>query len=158
MTLRILVLLLWPLAAWAANDEIWVQGVKYPLPFAPLEPYFQKMERSRSPRKVSDLDNPRGYAATWEIRGKALYLIRVSRVDWMRGGERHDDVTGRLFPDQSPPIPATWFTGTLVLDEVPPWKRVTTRSSQDGVVFLGFEKGLITKLLVQSVEEARRNP
>jgi hypothetical protein len=167
MFLRILVLLLWPLVVGAqVHDEILVQGVKYPLQFAPLEPYLKRLYAKHSYRQLpfTPQDREKGallrpYVATWEIRQSALYLLSVKRLN--RGPNREkwlQEVSATLFPDKSLPILASWFTGTIILDEVPPWKRASTKSIHDGVVFLGFEEGQLVKWKVQSVEEARKNP
>ena len=53
----------------------------------------------------------RGYHGTWEITHQKLYLIDLQRDNPIIEGNLIDEV----FPNQSPPIFAEWFTGEIRL-------------------------------------------
>ena len=96
-------------------DTLIYKGEPERISSTPLEGYFT----SKNPRPtwltMASTASWSGYWATWELRDKRLFLKKVEReeFDKMKNDYIRVDITKRIFPEASPPIEATWFTGTI---------------------------------------------
>ncbi|MAT41664.1 MAG: hypothetical protein CL609_04930 [Anaerolineaceae bacterium] len=99
-------------------DKIFIDGQEQPLFSNPLEDYFTLTNFNPSFMSPHTA-NWRGYVASWEIINQKLYLVSLS------GWKVNPDTPGKLeevdsqivFPDESPPIFAKWFTGRLIVPQ-----------------------------------------
>lgn len=85
----------------------------------------------------------RGYVASWEIKDATLYLnqVRVGKC-----GSGNTVPLTALFPDSTGPLPATWFSGELVVprpsdvvDAADPISKLSEKYQ-----FIRIDKGMVT--------------
>jgi hypothetical protein len=106
-------------------DEIVIEDEKLPLLSLPLSAsgVDEHLDRSAFPSKKGYCTAAwRGYMATWTLRENKLYLLAVS-FEPCRRIETESVTTEnatKLFFGQPPPIPATWYSGTLVVGKGAP--------------------------------------
>jgi hypothetical protein len=99
-------------------------------------------EKEKPQFEVRSTGNWKGYEAEWEIKDNTLFLISLKGS--IKG--KHKDIT-ELLPGKKPPIPATWYTGTLIL---PRGKEIGIHRKESRFVYekethLTFEKGKLVK-------------
>jgi hypothetical protein len=108
-------LMLWvprtALATVQIPDTIYLDGQKHFLFSTPLEQYYGP-HNPRPPFRYPNTATWRGYQATWEIHRGLLYLKAIRA--WIPAGEVGLEA---LFPRQKGRVPATWFTGRLIVPQ-----------------------------------------
>jgi hypothetical protein len=143
-----LVLLLCASAAQATAqfaDELLFRGRSEPLFTNPLDSapgalaYFAKYGGCTALR--------RGYVATWEIRGDALYLSKVV-VDACSPERQKEIPLSDLFAGAKGPVKATWYSGRL---RVPQGRMVEHvhmgyGSRFEGYLYVDIEAGRVTRV------------
>jgi len=81
----------------------------------PLESFFSE----ETPRPDFPMPNTacwRGYIGVWQIESNTLYLASLHEVDTDRANWLGNKIPlDKIFPQQKLPIPASWFSGILVL-------------------------------------------
>ncbi|MBM4372637.1 MAG: hypothetical protein FJ098_13335 [Deltaproteobacteria bacterium] len=95
------------------GDILIYNGEKLEIFSNPLEAWFGA-EHPR-PEDLSDAScsaNWRGYVATWEIRDRALWLVRLQ--EGTCDVDAPEIPLDRVFPGEKGPIRATWYTGVLI--------------------------------------------
>jgi hypothetical protein len=90
-------------------ETIYVDGQKQWLHNLPLEQYFGP-GRPRPNFTPPHTACWRGYLGVWEIKNGMLYLKDLQA--WVDGRKVGLEA---VFPGKQPPIPATWFSGTLTV-------------------------------------------
>lgn len=99
----------------------------------------------------------RGYTATWTVNDGRLCLLSVRsgmREEAGINGRKvltmfSDEWINEVFPQQTPPIPATWFTGELICS----WGQVIDRPMRYSVVHEGYKILNIKAGRVESIED-----
>ena len=82
----------------------------------PLESYFNDTHpRPNALFEFSCTGNWRGYLATWEIKDGFLYLTKLVKGSCSQ--DAPEIPLSTLFPNQTPPIKATWFSGELIIPQ-----------------------------------------
>ncbi|MBI5275910.1 MAG: hypothetical protein HY854_05565 [Burkholderiales bacterium] len=94
----------------------------------------------------------RGYRAKWEVREGQLLLLSLHANPC--NNDPPEVPLSELFPGASPPIAATWFTGTL---RIPQGKMVEYvhmgyQSRHERYLLLSMQGGVVTS---RRVEEAK---
>ncbi len=84
-------------------------GVSVALLGYPLELYFEKHQRP--PFQFRKTSCHRGYIATWEIKGKALYLVSIEGI---LEGEKNASLSD-IFPGKDSPILADFIDGDIAI-------------------------------------------
>jgi len=102
------------LATSQIREYVVYKGQEERMASEPLEAYFD----AEHPRPDNVLRGScsacwRGYVGYWEIRGDRLFLVRLDECHCK--DSEADIPLGAVFPGQTGPIFAEWFTGTLVL-------------------------------------------
>jgi hypothetical protein len=128
-----------------ATDQIidplvWKGETFYPRPGPSILEAFS--EKDKPQFEVPSTANWKGYEAEWEIKDNSLLLVSLKGI--VKG--KHKEIT-ELLPDKKPPIPATWYTGTLIL---PRGKEIGIHKKESRFVYekethLTFEKGKLVK-------------
>ena len=129
------------------GDTLIYKGEPESISSTPLEGYFT----SKFPRPTWLTQTStacwRGYHATWELRDKRLYLKKIEReeLDKKKKDYIKVDITKRIFPEASPPIEATWFTGTIRMPQGAPlsYAHLGFESIYERDLYLKFEKGVL---------------
>lgn len=97
-------------------DYLIYKGKSLPIFSNPLESYFD--EENLRPFHIfiySCTALWRGYFATWEIKENYLYLIKL--VEGTCEKDAGEIPVSLIFPDQTLPVKATWFTGRLIIPQ-----------------------------------------
>jgi len=140
-------------------DVLLYEGKMEPIFSTPLEEYFSA--NNNRPDWLTETNTAcwRGYAAQWELREDRLYLTKVIRGDYVSAKAKlvETDISKKLFPKQSLPIEATWFTGVI---RVPQGKQLEYvhmgfESVYEKDRFLHFENGVLTKVQVKDNRPSR---
>ncbi|CAG1020056.1 hypothetical protein DOJK_00048 [Patescibacteria group bacterium] len=125
----------------------------------PLEMYFdEKHPRPDELFKFSCTANWRGYLATWEIKEGVLYLVKL--VDGSCGENAPEIPLSKLFPNQTAPIKATWFSGEL---KIPQGKQLQYVHMGYGSIYekelhLTIKNGkLVNKITIDNSKKAMPN-
>ena len=133
------------LATAQVPDAIELNGVVYPLLNEPLDSVLEQREWTPPADAVESSANWRGYVAHWTIRNDILWLLDVTIEAQQPNGELDTRSIIRELFDDTPPIPASWYDGTLI---VPDGKLVSSfhagyESSYDHYQVLVVEGGRI---------------
>jgi len=113
-------IVLWPATALATaqfGDRLIYKGTEYQIYTNPLEMYFD--EQHPRPEKLflaSCTACWRGYMATFEIKDDG-YLYLVKLVAGTCGGDAPEIPLDKVFPGQTGPIRATWFSGMIKIPQ-----------------------------------------
>ena len=102
----------------------------------------------------------RRYVGSWKIAGGKLYLVKLHNC-----GQKGEEIPiSAVFPDKTPPVEATWFTGTL---RIPKGKRLRYvhmgfMSTYEWDLFVQIENGIVVKEWTvdnrNRVDDPRRPP
>lgn len=147
--LTIALLTLLPSAATATaqiGDVLFYKGERLSIFSNPLEQYFSdENPRPKGLFMASCSACWRGYVATWKIEEGHLYLEKL--VEGTCGADAKEIVLGKVFPNRTGPVKATWFTGTL---RVPRGKELRYvhmgyESVYEKELFIQIEKGKVVK-------------
>jgi hypothetical protein len=130
----LLILLLVPVNASATAqmpDRILYQGELYPLFSEPLGRYLDE----HGPRTKELFFSVctacwRGYVATWEVKENYLYLTKL--VEGTCRPDAKEIPIAALFPGQTAPVKADWFSGDL---RIPQGERVRYERRGYGAVY-----------------------
>ncbi len=98
------------------NETVWIFS-------NPLESYFS--EKNPRPNHLFTFQCTacwRGYVATWKIEDGYLYLAKV--VEGTCGADAREIPMSEIFPQQTAPVKALWFTGTLRVPQGEPLRYV----------------------------------
>ena len=156
-TLVLLLIALAPVCAFATGqiaDEILIDGKSRMLFSEPFMPYLSDpSEQAKLKSYLSGVicsASWRGYRAHWKIRDTQLLLVKL--VADPCGQSPKDIPLTAFFPNHSGPVPATWFSGKLV---VPMGRLVkSVRSGYDSryewYVVLTVRKGVVLNRLVSA--------
>jgi hypothetical protein len=93
-------------------ERIIIDGVEHLMAAEPLLPYLRTLEAEPNFDEwtgESSTSLYRGYIGQWEVRDQRLYLVAMKS----ESGAPID--MARLFPDRTPPIHASWYSGKLRL-------------------------------------------
>lgn len=127
-------------------DILIYKGKPQPVFSNPLESYFgPKNPRPAGVFRFSCTAVWRGYVATWEIVASHLYLVKLVKGTCAKNPP--EIPVSMIFPDQQPPVKATWFSGIL---RVPLGKRLQYVHMGYGSTYakellLTIEKGAVVK-------------
>jgi len=156
--LVLLVLTLLPVPVFATAqipDRILYQGEEYPLFSEPLEQYL----RAQEPRTEALFPSVctacwRGYVATWEVKENFLYVTKL--VAGTCRPDASEIPLATLFPGQTAPVKALWFSGTL---RIPQGKQLRYERRGFGAVYerelsVRIEKGRVVNEMV--IDNANR--
>ena len=97
-------------------DRIEIDGVEHPLHTNPLTSQLEAREWTPPKDAIENTDNWRGYVANWAIREDALVLLEVTVSMRREGQQTRRSILSELY-DQPPPVPASWYSGALVIPE-----------------------------------------
>jgi hypothetical protein len=123
-------------------DILMLNGQKHSLFSLPLEVFFEK--RSGRPKfRVPHTGCWRGYVASWEVRDNRLFLLSVRGQ--LSDGAKFD--AAWLFPNETLPVFAEWFTGTLKLPlgNVVEYVHMGFASFYEDELQLTVERGMVIK-------------
>jgi len=169
----VLALLLWPAArAWATAQEperLVLDGQVLFIQSTPLAPLVEAREDLEQVFEVLSTGCWRGYVGTWHIEGDRLYLVSLDREDYdpdlevegsdEPGGSVWEKIPlSVLFGDVQPPIPATWFSGTLRVPKSPgrDYVHMGFGTTYDRELHLDIERGrVVSRRLVDMVADNR---
>lgn len=142
-------------------EEIVLDGQRQPLFSEPLQDYLKAS--GRGPQFVRLLSNARctgswrNYRGSWEVRGKRLLLqgIVTSPCD-----EKPIPVDlNELFPESPKPVPASWYTGTLVVPvgKVVECVHMGYETKFEGYLVMDVVNGeVVASRRMSSIKDARR--
>ncbi|MCD6048730.1 MAG: hypothetical protein K0Q55_133 [Verrucomicrobia bacterium] len=119
---------------------VWKGETFYPMPGPSILGAFPEKEKPQF--EVASTSNWKGYEAEWEIKDNTLLLLSLKG----RVKGKHKEIT-ELLPGKKPPIPATWYSGTLILPrgkEIGILKK-ESRFVHEKETHLTFEKGRLVK-------------
>lgn len=100
-----------------APDIIRINGKEHALNTNPLSAQLEGMNWQPPTNFVTSTGNWRGHVATWEVRKKQLLLTDVTiLVTGADSGEFvKQSILAELFPSSPSEVPATWYSGALVV-------------------------------------------
>ena len=126
-TVVLLLLLVSAVPAWATQqieERLVVGGRVFRTPVTPLEPVLKKMGKSPFPRERLSTNLWRGYVGTWLLEDDRLFLLSLMRYGYEPAkdgnGKRRverDIPLSLVFKDKPAPVPATWWSGQLVVPQ-----------------------------------------
>ena len=90
------------------SDALLYDGKEYQLLCEPLEAYFEQ-HPPRPKIEATCTACWRGYVAFWRINKSRLYLDQIQDFDGAKM-----NLKSRLFPAETGPVFASWFTGPLI--------------------------------------------
>jgi hypothetical protein len=140
------------LATTQFSDILYLNGQKHSLDSLPLEPYYgpgNPRPKFRAPNTATW----RGYIATWEIDGGALYLKAIRA--WTGQGQVGLEA---LFPGRKGPVPATWFTGKLKVPQGKILKPAVPHPIYEKYLMITVEKGRVVNQEVVGNPGRTRSP
>jgi hypothetical protein len=94
-------------------EILWWHGKCYEMCSEPLNAYFRQHGNQQVEFGMSSTSCWRGYIGTWEIRSNKLYLVSLSGLT--KNGENVSIES--IFPMETGPIFAGWFTGRIRLPD-----------------------------------------
>ncbi len=130
------------------SDRLIYNGKEYAMFTNPMEVYFEKHPDKRPQSDVISTANWRGYVATFEIRGKYMY---VKNIDITIYNEEEDsyirkNVLNEIFPEQQE-VKVDWMTGLLVLPygEIINYVHMGYASTYEHYIILEIKEGKLKK-------------
>jgi hypothetical protein len=115
------------------------EGIPLPMHCFPLETYF-RLRGTKPPIQWRDTACWRGYAGTWEVRERRLYLVALD-------GLLDDDsrlTLSTVFPGFPERVFAHWFTGSLELGLGEPSDVTMHGAEYDVVRVVRLRRGIVT--------------
>ena len=138
----------WVANSWATAQEgerLLYQGATNRLCTLPLEPYLKEhnlrlYEVAPPQELILSTSCRRGCLGTWQIKDGFLWLLSVEHVD------ETPVPLAKVFPNQKPPIKATWYSGTLHVTQGKLLRCVHAGfgSTFERDVYIEIEKGKVT--------------
>ena len=165
LALFVILLSLSPLAFATAQipETLILDGTERALFTNPLDPWLR--EHGNADKLLSYISEQRcsaswrGYAGNWEIRNDQLVLVKL-RVNPC--GQKSTDVPlSALFPRQTAPIVATWFSGRLTVPDGKQTQYVHMGyiSKYERYILLQIERGkIVSRQIVTELPESSLEP
>ena len=131
-----------------APDRLIYNGKEYAMFTNPMEVYFEKHPEKRPESEYRSTANWRGYIATFEIRGKCMYVKDIEITIYNEEEDRYigKNVLNEIFPGQQE-VKVDWMTGLLVLPygEIVNYVHMGYASTYEHYIILEIKEGKLTK-------------